>query len=104
MNCPGGLCARTPDDHWTLDPADGRLSWQRGDGQPWRAIRGSDDQLLVRDLDDQRTLVASEVSRAARRWSARCRRASATAGPARRRSSAGPPSTPTGWGYHLSSP
>jgi hypothetical protein len=65
VNCPGGLCARTPADHWTLDPADGRLSWQRGDGQPWRAIRGSDDQLLVRDLDDQRTLVASEVARAA---------------------------------------
>ena len=31
------------------------------------------------------------------RWSARCRRASATAGPARRRSSAGPPPTPMGW-------
>ena len=65
VNCPAGLCARTPDDHWTLDPADGRLSWQRGDGQPWRAIRGSDDRLVLRDLDDQRTLVASEVAQAA---------------------------------------
>jgi hypothetical protein len=62
--CGDALCARTPGDHWTLDPVTGRVSWQRGDGQPWRAIRGSDDRLVLRDLDDQRTLVASEVAAA----------------------------------------
>jgi outer membrane protein assembly factor BamB len=60
--CPAGLCARTPDDHWTLDPVDGLLTWQPGDGQPWRAIRGGGDRLVLRDLEDRRTLVASEVA------------------------------------------
>jgi hypothetical protein len=62
--CGDVLCARTPDDHWTLDPATGRVAWQRGDGQPWRSVRGSDDRLVLRDLDDRRTLVASEMATA----------------------------------------
>jgi outer membrane protein assembly factor BamB len=59
-DCGSRLCARTPEVAWTLDPADGTVSSTPGDGAAWRSVRGRDD-LVARDLDDKRLLVASNV-------------------------------------------